>query len=75
MDLSRSRTTRRSSTKCTDYYEPDCDRGVRFNDPDLGIEWGITPEAAILSEKDSRAPLLTDIQNPFAWGTTKLSCL
>ncbi len=55
--------------KCTDYYEPECDRCVRFDDPDLGIEWGITREAATLSEKDSRAPLLKDIQNPFTWGT------
>ena len=55
--------------KCTNFYSPDCDRCVRFDDPDLGIDWGITREAAILSEKDSRAPFLKDIQNPFTWGT------
>jgi dTDP-4-dehydrorhamnose 3,5-epimerase len=27
--------------KCTDFYAPDCDGAVRFDDPDLGIDWGI----------------------------------
>jgi dTDP-4-dehydrorhamnose 3,5-epimerase len=57
--------------KCTDFYSPECDRSVRFDDPDLNIDWGITREAAILSDKDSRAPFLKDIQNPFTWGTTE----
>jgi dTDP-4-dehydrorhamnose 3,5-epimerase len=57
--------------KCTDFYSPDCDRSVRFDDPDLAIDWGITREAAILSEKDRTAPFLKDIRNPFAWGTKK----
>lgn len=57
--------------KCTDFYSPECDRAVRFDDPDLNIDWGIMPKAAILSDKDSRAPFLKDIENPFAWGTTE----
>ena len=51
--------------KCTDFYSPACDRSVRFDDPDLGIDWGITRDAAILSDKDRAAPRLKDIQNPF----------
>lgn len=53
--------------KCTDLYSPDCDRSVRFDDPELGIDWGFTRETAVLSDKDSRAPFLKDIQNPFVW--------
>ncbi len=52
--------------KCTDIYSPDHDGAVRWDDPALGIDWGIaTP---ILSDKDARAPLLADIANPFQWG-------
>lgn len=52
--------------KCSDYYAPDCDGGVRFDDPDLGIDWGLEG-AAILSEKDRKAPLLRDFVSPFTW--------
>jgi dTDP-4-dehydrorhamnose 3,5-epimerase len=43
--------------KTTDYYAPDFDRTVRWDDPDIGIEWPIDG-APILSEKDAAAPLL-----------------
>jgi dTDP-4-dehydrorhamnose 3,5-epimerase len=51
--------------KCSDFYAPDCDGAVRFDDPDLGIDWGIAPGDAVLSAKDAAAPLLRDIDNPF----------
>lgn len=51
--------------KCTDFYSPACDRSVRFDDPDLAIDWGVTLETATLSDKDRAAPFLKDIQNPF----------
>jgi dTDP-4-dehydrorhamnose 3,5-epimerase len=51
--------------KCTDFYSPDHDGAVRWDDPALGIDWGIT--AAILSDKDASAPLLADIGTPFHW--------
>jgi dTDP-4-dehydrorhamnose 3,5-epimerase len=45
------------------YYAPECDRGIRYDDPDIGIDWGdISP---ILSEKDIGAPLLRDYEPPF----------
>lgn len=47
------------------YYAPDCDGGVRFDDPDLAIDWGIDPKAAILSDKDDAAPRFTDWDSPF----------
>ncbi len=55
--------------KCSDYYAPECDRGVRFDDPDIGIDWGLAGEA-ILSDKDAAAPLLTEFESPFTWGDT-----
>ncbi len=53
--------------KCSDYYAPECDGAVRFDDPDIGIDWGLAPEAAILSDKDKVAPLLADFDTPFTW--------
>jgi dTDP-4-dehydrorhamnose 3,5-epimerase len=45
--------------KCSDFYAPDCDRGIRWSDPALGIAWPI--EAPLLSAKDQGLPLLRDI--------------
>ena len=56
------------SYKCTAYYAAECDRGVRFDDPAIGIDWGLT-SAPVLSEKDSVAPLLADLNNPFTYRT------
>lgn len=52
--------------KCTAYYAPDCDRAVRFDDPELGIDWPFTGEP-LLSDKDANAPLLADLKNPFTY--------
>jgi dTDP-4-dehydrorhamnose 3,5-epimerase len=54
--------------KCTDYYAPECDGAVRFDDPDLGIDWGLSG-AAVLSEKDAKAPLMADFDSPFTMET------
>ena len=56
--------------KCTDYYAPESDGAVRFDDPDLAIDWGIAPGRAILSEKDARAPLWRDWVSPFVYEGT-----
>jgi dTDP-4-dehydrorhamnose 3,5-epimerase len=53
--------------KCSDVYAPACDGAVHFADPDLGIDWGIDPAEAILSEKDARAPRFRDWQSPFRY--------
>lgn len=53
--------------KCSDFYAPDCDGAVRFDDPDIGIDWGIDPKAAILSDKDAKAPFLKDFVSPFVY--------
>ena len=54
--------------KCSDYYAPECDGAVRFDDPEIGINWGIEPGAAILSDKDRDAPLLSAFDSPFRYG-------
>ena len=53
--------------KCSETYAPECDSAVAWNDPDLGIDWGIDPAAAILSEKDAAAPAFASWQSPFDW--------
>ncbi|MDX2308707.1 MAG: dTDP-4-dehydrorhamnose 3,5-epimerase [Hyphomicrobium sp.] len=52
--------------KVTDTYAPDCDRGVLWNDPALGIAWPVAPEAAILSEKDRKNPTLAELPAYFS---------
>ena len=50
--------------KVTDYYAPDCDGSVRWNDPELGLDWGYDGDVTI-SEKDAKAVLFSDFQTPF----------
>ncbi len=45
--------------KCTNFYSPDDQYGVHWNDPDLGIEWPI--KDPILSEKDAKLPFLKNV--------------
>lgn len=54
--------------KCTDYYAPECDGAVRYDDPDIGIDWGL-PEGAtpLLSDKDAKALWLRDFETPFVY--------
>lgn len=51
--------------KVSDYYAPECDRGVAWNDPDIGIDWPVAPEAAVLSDKDAKQPRLADLSAYF----------
>ena len=50
--------------KCSDYYAPETEGALRWDDLDIGIGWPLSAEA-ILSEKDARAPLLADFNSPF----------
>lgn len=47
--------------KVTDYYAPECDKGIAWNDPALGLDWPITIEEAIVSGKDAKHPRLIDL--------------
>ncbi|GAB5467595.1 MAG: dTDP-4-dehydrorhamnose 3,5-epimerase [Rhodospirillales bacterium] len=49
------------------FYDPASDGALRFDDPDLAIDWGIDPETAILSDKDAKAPAFHDFETPFAY--------
>lgn len=42
--------------KCDNYYAPASEGSFRWDDPELGIDWGVDPASVILSEKDSKAP-------------------
>jgi dTDP-4-dehydrorhamnose 3,5-epimerase len=48
--------------KCTDYYHPDDEAGLFWNDPDVGIDWPVhNPQ---LSDKDQRLPMLSELRGP-----------
>ena len=47
--------------KCSDVYTPECEKGVLWSDPDIGIDWPV--KVPTLSEKDGKYPLLKNIPN------------
>jgi dTDP-4-dehydrorhamnose 3,5-epimerase len=49
--------------KCTAYYDPATEAGIRFDDPAVGIEWPIALEDAIYSERDREAPTLAEVRD------------
>ena len=51
--------------KCDNYYAPQSEGGILWNDPSLEIDWRIPAEKAILSEKDFKHPLLKDYVSDF----------
>lgn len=53
--------------KVSDYYDPQCDRGLRADDGDLAIKWPLPPGGAIVSEKDANLPLIKDFDSPFGY--------
>ncbi len=54
--------------KCDEFYHPAAERSILFSDKTLGIDWGIAPESAVISEKDKRAPGIADADNNFIFG-------
>ena len=55
--------------KCDNYYAPQTESAIAWNDPALGIDWRVSAEDAILSEKDRRHPLLADCPDLFDYGS------
>lgn len=49
--------------KADNYYAPEADGGIRWNDPEIGVNWGV--ENPILSQKDANAPWLKDAVTGF----------
>lgn len=56
--------------KVTGYYDAACDRGIRWNDPSLHIEWPFSEGELTLSAKDKAQPLLSEIGAPFKFQPT-----
>jgi dTDP-4-dehydrorhamnose 3,5-epimerase len=53
--------------KVTDYYSPECDRGIAWDDPALEIDWQLPLNEILLSPKDRRQPRLADVDTPFQY--------
>lgn len=49
--------------KADQYYAPEADGGIRWNDPDIGVDWGV--DQPILSEKDQKNPFLKELEPVF----------
>jgi len=52
--------TAKIAYKCTDYYFREHERSIRWNDPDIGIDWPVGDAQVLLSEKDAEAGFLKD---------------
>lgn len=59
--------------KVSDFYDKASDGGIRWDDPTIGVPWGVAPDAIVLSPKDATAPLLADFESPFAYDGTPMS--
>ncbi|HLJ62716.1 MAG TPA: dTDP-4-dehydrorhamnose 3,5-epimerase [Stellaceae bacterium] len=53
--------------KVSNYYAPECDRGLAWNDPALAIPWPVAPDEAILSSRDCRHPTLAELPAIFTY--------
>lgn len=51
--------------KCTAHYDAACDAALAWDDPDIGIDWGIAAADAVLSDKDAAAPGFAGFASPF----------
>ena len=53
--------------KCDNFYAPQSDGGISILDDSLGIDWKLPTDKVILSEKDTKHPLLKDFDSPFKY--------
>lgn len=53
--------------KVSDFYAPDCDGGVLWNDAAIGIEWLLPESGPVLSDKDKQLPTLAEFVSPFEY--------
>lgn len=51
--------------KVDNYYSPECDRGLAFDDKALNIDWQLDAKSLLLSEKDTKQPLLAELTDCF----------
>lgn len=59
--------------KTTDYYSPQDDAGIAWDDPELAVSWPVTKSQAVLSDKDAALPRLSDGLSPFVWASSRPS--
>lgn len=50
--------------KCSEFYKPEYEGSIKWDDPDIGIDWGLS-ETPVLSEKDAAAPAFSALDTPF----------
>jgi dTDP-4-dehydrorhamnose 3,5-epimerase len=53
--------------KCDEFYHPEAEGGIAWNDPDIAIQWPIPIQDIILSERDNNHPNLKDFNSPFLY--------
>lgn len=53
--------------KVTAPYDPEAERAIRWDDPELAIDWPVAADEAVLSSKDAAAPSLADIEGELRW--------
>jgi len=53
--------------KVDEYYAPDCEQGIAWDDPDLAIDWPVAKNDAVLSDKDRALPRFADFVSPFRY--------
>lgn len=53
--------------KASGYYAPECDAGIAWDDPEIGIAWPLADIVPLLSAKDQTLPRLRDYSSPFAY--------
>ena len=53
--------------KCSDYYAQETEGSLAWDDPQVGIDWGLGDMSPVLSKKDANAPSLADLKSPFTF--------
>ena len=53
--------------KVDNYYSPECDRGIAYNDPALAIDWVLPKQQLMLSDKDRKQPGFSQFENSFRY--------
>lgn len=61
--------------KVTDFYSPQCDGGISWDCPRIGIEWPFPHAEMIFSDKDARLPALDEFQSPFVYDGVPLKLI
>jgi dTDP-4-dehydrorhamnose 3,5-epimerase len=57
--------------KVDDYYAPECEQGLTWDDPILAIGWPVSPADAVLSDKDGKLPRFADFKSPFRYDASR----